>query len=111
MINFNSPAFVLEAVQLLGIIMKEIVNSTMDKRTKLKHLKDKCAGYGFKYQDISKDLKELTVKFYCRNACATKTITLLVIFFFVQPPEVLHEIKHPAFVFLMCLPHLFEELY
>ncbi len=74
MINFNSPAFVLEAVQLLGIIMKEIVNSTMDKRTKLKHLKDKCAGYGFKYQDISKDLKELTVSFYCRNVESKATI-------------------------------------
>ena len=67
MINFNSPAFVLEAVQLLGIIMKEIVNSTMDKRTKLKHLKEKCAGYGFRYEKISKDLRELTVKFFCRN--------------------------------------------
>lgn len=67
MINFNSPAFVLEAVQLLGIIMKEIVNSTMDKRTKLKHLKDKCAGYGFRYEKTSKDLRELTVKFFCRN--------------------------------------------
>lgn len=74
MINFNSPAFVLEAVQLLGIIMKEIVNSTMDKRTKLKHLKDKCTGYGFKYQDISKDLKELTVSFYCRNVESKATI-------------------------------------
>ena len=74
MINFNSPAFVLEAVQLLGIILKEIANSTMDKRTKLKHLKDKCAGYGFKYQDISKDLKELRVKFYCRNVESKATI-------------------------------------
>lgn len=74
MINFNSPAFVLEAVQLLGIIMKEIVNSTMDKRTKLKHLIDKCAGYGFKYQNISKDLKELTVSFYCRNVESKATI-------------------------------------
>ena len=74
MINFNSPAFVLEAVQLLGIIMKEIVNSTMDKRTKLKHLKDKCSGYGFKYQDTSKDLKELTVSFYCRNIESKATI-------------------------------------
>ena len=74
MINFNSPAFVLEAVQLLGIIMKEIVNSTMDKSTKQKHLKDKCAGYGVKYQDISKDLKELTVSFYCRNVESKATI-------------------------------------
>ena len=74
MINFNSPAFVLEAVQLLGIIMKEIVNSTKDNRTKLRYLKDKCTACGVKYQNISKDLKELTVSFYCRNVESKATI-------------------------------------
>ena len=67
MINFNSTSFVSEAVQLLAIIMKEIVLSSKDKRTKLKHLKEKCAGYGFRYEKITKDLRELTVKFFCRN--------------------------------------------
>lgn len=47
--------------------MKDIVSSTMDKRTKLKHLKEKCAGYGFRYEKISKDLTELTISFFCRN--------------------------------------------
>lgn len=67
MINFNSTSFVSEAVQLLAIIMKEIVLSTKDKQTKLKHLKKKCAGYGFKYESISTDLRELKIKYFCRN--------------------------------------------
>lgn len=67
MINFNSTSFVTEAAQLLAVLMKDIVGSTMDKRTKLKHLKEKCAGYGFRYEKISNDLRELTVKFFCRN--------------------------------------------
>ena len=67
MINFNSTSFVTEAVQLLAVLMKDIVGSTMDKRTKLKHLKEKCAGYGFRYEKISKDLTELTISFFCRN--------------------------------------------
>ena len=67
MINFNSTSFVTEAVQLLAVLMKDIVSSTMDKRTKLKHLKEKCAGYGFMYEKISKDMTELIVRFFCRN--------------------------------------------
>ena len=67
MINFNSTPFVTEAAQLLAVLMKEIVGSKMCKRTKLKHLKEKCAGYGFMYEKISKDMTELTVRFFCRN--------------------------------------------
>ena len=67
MINFNSTSFVTEAAQLLAVLTKEIVGSKMCKRTKLKHLKEKCAGYGFMYEKISKDMTELTVRFFCRN--------------------------------------------
>lgn len=67
MINFNSTSFVTEATQLLAVLMKDIVSSTMDKRTKLKHLKEKCAGYGFRYEKISEDLRELKIKYFCRN--------------------------------------------